>query len=189
MLPDIDQGDSYVGQMTWPFSRLVQFIFGHRKIIHSPLWTIFIIWLLYKIGPGIPKTGILIEMIIFSIFAVIMFIDRIKLYVVWLAIDIVMMLFINTQFTCQGFYYLIITGLSIGIVSHLLLDAMTMSGIPLFYPFSGKTFSIAKLQTNRHEIIVMFLSILALVLVIGFKYLDFHSLIVDNIINKIKMLN
>lgn len=60
-----------------------------------------------------------------------------------------------------------IIGLNIGILSHLILDMMTVSGVPLFYPYK-KSFRIMKLKTNtEHEIAVMSL------LIVGIGWLIF----------------
>lgn len=39
-------------------------------------------------------------------------------------------------------------GLFLGIFSHLLLDSFTLGGLPWFYPFSKKRFSLGKIKTN-----------------------------------------
>jgi inner membrane protein len=41
-----------------------------------------------------------------------------------------------------------IKGLFLGILSHLLLDSFTIAGLPWFYPFSKKKFSMSKIKTN-----------------------------------------
>ena len=49
----------------------------------------------------------------------------------------------------------LILGFSIGYISHLLLDAMTVSGVPLLYPYKKK-FRMMRLRTNtEHETIVL----------------------------------
>lgn len=60
-----------------------------------------------------------------------------------------------------------ILGLNIGMLSHLILDMMAVSGVPLFYPYK-KNFRIMRLKTNtEHEIAVMSL------LIIGIGWLIF----------------
>lgn len=51
-------------------------------------------------------------------------------------------------------YLCFVIGLCIGGLSHLLLDSMTVSGIPLFYPFSKNKYRISKLTTGKSEHIV-----------------------------------
>lgn len=43
---------------------------------------------------------------------------------------------------------LFIQGIFSGILSHLILDSLTIGGLPWFYPFSKKKFSFAKIKTN-----------------------------------------
>ena len=51
-------------------------------------------------------------------------------------------------------YISFVLGLFIGGLSHLLLDSLTVSGIPLFYPFTKKKYRLAKLTTGKNEVIV-----------------------------------
>ena len=41
-----------------------------------------------------------------------------------------------------------VKGLFLGVLSHLLLDSFTIGGLPWFYPFSKKKFSLGKIKTN-----------------------------------------
>ncbi|CUU48087.1 metal-dependent hydrolase [Clostridium beijerinckii] len=41
-----------------------------------------------------------------------------------------------------------IKGIFLGIFSHLFLDSLTIGGLPWFYPFSKKRFSICMIKTN-----------------------------------------
>lgn len=41
-----------------------------------------------------------------------------------------------------------IKGLFFGVLSHLILDSFTVGGLPWFYPFSKKRFSLGKIKTN-----------------------------------------
>lgn len=41
-----------------------------------------------------------------------------------------------------------IKGLFFGVLSHLILDSFTIGGLPWFYPFSKKRFSLGKIKTN-----------------------------------------
>ncbi|WP_238918751.1 metal-dependent hydrolase [Clostridium sp. YIM B02555] len=45
-------------------------------------------------------------------------------------------------------YFIGITGLFFGILSHLILDSFTIGGLPWFYPFTKKKFSLGKIKTN-----------------------------------------
>lgn len=55
------------------------------------------------------------------------------------------------------FFYLysnFIIGVSIGYLSHLFLDFLTVQGIPLFYPFIKKKYRICNFKTKKHEDLV-----------------------------------
>ncbi|MES5837493.1 metal-dependent hydrolase [Bacillus cereus group sp. MG11] len=54
----------------------------------------------------------------------------------------------------QVLYSQFVIGITVGCLSHLLLDSMTKAGVPLFYPFTKKHFRIAKFRTNRDEFVV-----------------------------------
>jgi inner membrane protein len=41
-----------------------------------------------------------------------------------------------------------VTGIFCGILSHLILDSFTIGGLPWFYPFSKKRFSLCNIKTN-----------------------------------------
>ena len=51
-----------------------------------------------------------------------------------------------------GYSYLgVVIGLGIGILSHTLLDWLTVGGIPLLYPFTKKKFHLMSLKTSKHS--------------------------------------
>lgn len=56
-------------------------------------------------------------------------------------------------------YSNIVVGFCIGWISHLILDLLTVKGIPLFYPFVKKKYRILKFKTNRDEEFVSILTI------------------------------
>lgn len=55
----------------------------------------------------------------------------------------------------QAFFLPFGLGLAVGYFSHLLLDMLTVSGIPLFYPIFRKDIRIAKLHSGRDDFMVM----------------------------------
>lgn len=48
-------------------------------------------------------------------------------------------------------YSNLVIGFSIGYMSHLLLDLLTVQGIPLFYPFDKTKYRICRFKTSKHE--------------------------------------
>ena len=56
-------------------------------------------------------------------------------------------------------YSNIIIGFCVGWFSHLLLDLLTVKGIPIFYPFIKKKYNLLKFKTNKDEEFVSILVI------------------------------
>jgi inner membrane protein len=67
----------------------------------------------------------------------------------------------------QLFLLVFITGCLIGAISHLFLDSLTVSGIPLLYPLSSKKFRLLTLKTGgigeKIIIVIMIIAIIFLV--------------------------
>lgn len=57
-------------------------------------------------------------------------------------------------------YSNIIIGFCVGWFSHLLLDLLTVKGIPVFYPFIKKKYNLLRFKTNKDEEFVSILVIL-----------------------------
>lgn len=74
--------------------------------------------------------------------------------------------FLNT------FYFNLVFGIFIGIISHLFLDSLTISGIPLLYPFTKKKFHLLNYSTNRKEYLpkILILLFTAVFLYVRVKY-------------------
>ena len=54
----------------------------------------------------------------------------------------------------QPFGWAGVVGMFVGYLSHLFLDALTPSGIPLLSPFSKRKFRLAKLTTGKYDFLV-----------------------------------
>ena len=65
---------------------------------------------------------------------------------------------------------LIFIGLSAGYLSHLLMDMMTISGVPLLWPIINRKISILPLKTNRDEWIAILLFIIPVLLALNFHF-------------------
>ena len=52
------------------------------------------------------------------------------------------------------FYSNFTIGFSVGYISHLVLDSLTVEGIPLFYPFDKTKYRFMKFKTKKHENLV-----------------------------------
>ena len=51
-------------------------------------------------------------------------------------------------------YVAFVVGVFVGAISHIILDSMTISGVPIFFPISKKKFRIARFKTGKNEWIV-----------------------------------
>lgn len=65
-----------------------------------------------------------------------------------------------------------IIGLTIGYLSHLLMDAMTEMGVPLLWPITKRKISIMKLKTNRHEWIAIAMFVCLVIIVFFLKNIE-----------------
>lgn len=65
---------------------------------------------------------------------------------------------------------ILLTSFVAGYFSHLLMDSLTVGGIPWLYPFSKKCYSIAHLKTNKNEIIAQILFIIPTIIFVLTKY-------------------
>lgn len=65
-------------------------------------------------------------------------------------------------------YISFVIGLFIGGISHLILDSMTIAGIPLLYPFIKKKYRIAKFTTGKHETFVQIILVISTIIIINF---------------------
>lgn len=128
LMPDIDLPSSTVGKRVKPISYLINQIFGHRGITHTPILHIICSIFLLILGGGL--TG-----------------------------------FIKLT------YLSFVIGLFVGGVSHLVLDAMTVKGIPFLYPFSKKRQRIASFTTGQDEFIVQVITVGFTILVMGICFL------------------
>lgn len=84
-----------------------------------------------------------------------------------LLIGVLLQSFYPTIPTAYKPFYLGATlGITIGYASHLILDAFTVSGIPLLSPISRKKYRLMKLHTGKHEwFVIIFLTILTTAIV------------------------
>ena len=102
LMPDIDHPLSKAGKKAGIFSVLINRIFGHRGLLHTPFFLFVSFFIFY------------------------LFLNQLNL----------------------SFYYPLLFGYCIGYTSHLFLDSITVSGIPLLYPFYKKKKSLIKMKTG-----------------------------------------
>lgn len=89
--------------------------------------------------------------------------------IIHVLITIILLLFGGTLTDFPKLMYVsFVIGLFIGGISHLLLDSMTVAGIPLLYPFSKKKYRIAKFTTGKSEIFVQATVVVVTLIMINF---------------------
>lgn len=73
-------------------------------------------------------------------------------------------LLLLTTYLFEGvFHYIysnLIIGICVGYLSHLLLDSFTVKGIPIYYPFSSKTYKLFNFKTGKDEELVSMIILL-----------------------------
>ena len=70
----------------------------------------------------------------------------------------------------KSMYENFVFGLFLGCISHLVLDFITVEGIPILYPISKKKFHLMKFKTGKNETLVRILMfLLTIALFIHFK--------------------
>lgn len=72
----------------------------------------------------------------------------------------------------QVIYFYFSLGLIVGYISHLLLDATTVSGIPFLYPVIKKSYSIGSFKTGKDDFKVSIILIFITIVVIYLKYIN-----------------
>lgn len=81
-----------------------------------------------------------------------------------IALILTSILVLLPSFLLNGMPYFLYThfaiGISVGFLSHLILDMSTKSGVPLLYPFIRKSYRIAKLTTGKHDMLVAVIAVM-----------------------------
>lgn len=145
ILVDIDSEKTIIGNNLKPFSTIIQKTFGHRMLVHSPLFLICFYALFSSIlYYGQPFHNIIgnILGIIALILIITLFISNfnkyglfniLKSFVLYLGFPLVILE------QCYHSPELVLNGIVFGWIGHLFLDMMTVGGIPLFYPIKFKS--------------------------------------------------
>lgn len=82
------------------------------------------------------------------------------------------LLLFTTYFFEGVFHYIysnLIIGICVGYISHLLLDSFTVKGIPLYYPFSSKSYKLFSFKTGKdEELVAILITLLTGLFIIGY---------------------
>lgn len=172
LLPDIDEPSSYVGKRVKPISTVIKSTSGHRWLWHSPFLDLLLpVFLLviyvfgFSIGYGdiIKKVtlGFFGLLSLRSLYSMIRYRRVPVTSLLWTAFSVFC---IYNEELHETFYFLTIFGIFLGYTNHLFLDSLTIRGIPLFYPFSDKKYSLMRLKSGRDDIYVIIVMIVVVTL-------------------------
>ena len=170
LIPDIDHEGSLIGRKMKPVSHVVRKVCGHRGFTHTLLalfgYGLITILLSALIVDNIGQDVEFANRIFFSIIAAtvvgsatIFVLSRLAHIVNHRKLTNVTLLVIAVTFIFAmieprviiGFVPVYMVGSTIGYASHLILDMLTVSGVPLLFPISDHMFRIARLRTGTVE--------------------------------------
>jgi len=156
LLPDIDEPNSYFGKHFTFIAKPMKKFLGHRSLTHSILGVIllFAIFVLLSYIKNENAPYILIGIYILFIiicFPTLSFILIGGLYAIS-----------QTGMAWEDAYIFTAFGFVLGQISHLFMDLITINGIPVFYPFSKKRYSLLPLHTNSGDWVGIIISFITL---------------------------
>lgn len=139
LLVDIDNDNSTIGRDLKPISTIICKIFGHRQLIHAPLFVLLFYFVFNYLFNTFYNSNIRLFQEIYAgatlICVLLSFISNLKdnkgfkksiLFALFI-IGVSTICLYNLQFALYGTIF--------GMIGHLILDMMTKKGIPLIYPF------------------------------------------------------
>lgn len=186
LLPDIDHPESKISKNAQILSKGINMVAGHRGVFHSPLLYIIVFSFLYILIGKIPVsdnanfiTKIML-IIICSFYGILKEKPILLLYSVF---GISLFFIPNSDINVYLLLLNTLIGLFTGVASHLLLDMMTVSGIPFLWPISKHKFRLLKLKTNKHEYIARILVVIPTFIFVFIRYKDFFKPLLIKIIN------
>ena len=191
LLPDIDEPNSKIGQKVKIISGLIKSTFGHRGLMHSLLMTVLLFISLelsrkrFFLDYNNEITLVTYGLMALGLTTLIVktFHYKKKGLAKWTTISIIMCILILLKvyipITHGTYLEWCIIGLITGYLSHLFLDSLTESGVPLLYPFFKFRFRLMKLRTGRHEwlgqLIIVSLTTACTVYFCGSMYTDWTN--------------
>lgn len=165
LIPDIDHQGSTLGKQLKPVSKAVSKIAGHRGATHYPItcvaYTIIMVCL-SKVLASVKEfnmiTGILVALLFsFTMTPLIKLIIKsfhirlnkaIYFGLPYILVILGLVVVFNLKDTAILFTTSLLLGSCMGYLSHLILDAFTVAGIPLFGPAVKTNFRLTKAKTG-----------------------------------------
>lgn len=186
LIPDLDHEGSALSHKVKPLAMVVSSVCEHRGFTHTGLaWFMFtLVCAAIVTGLNFIKidswgtsavVGMMFAFIVTSIVRWLgktFHIKRIKRLtygfmnklIMFTVLFIIFTLFADYMVEYLGYYFI---GLSVGYLSHLLVDMLTVSGVPLLYPHSNKMYRIGNLVTGEDDKwVCKILAIVTVILVI-----------------------
>lgn len=175
LLPDIDHKGSEIGRKLRPVASIVCKHTDHRGFTHTTLCAFIVSMVALALTYGLQSiyTGSLISRVFagvglgFSawiVFDTLLNSMRPKFvhnYHIRKLLDLELPSLIVLCIICiilsnglMSIIYELAWGISIGYISHLVLDMFNPTGVPMLYPYSNHKYSVAKIRTGSHEGIV-----------------------------------
>lgn len=172
LIPDLDHRHSELSKKVKPLGVLVSSVCKHRGFTHTGLCCFLVTLVCFlldvivaniKIGTydwgtsfivGVVFTGIIMSVFVGLVkFTHIKKLNRIrfnkeKMLMLTIVVLGLTTLFADILVNYIGYY---IIGISVGYVSHLLVDMLTVSGVPLMYPYTNKMYRLATLTTGEDD--------------------------------------
>lgn len=141
ILTDIDNNESMIGRDLRPFSTIIQKIFGHRYLIHSPFFILLFYYILNFIIQNTNQYNFEVAKIfttIVFICSILSFISNLRDHQKIVKCIIIFMLTNMLGNLCAQNLQFALYGATFGMCGHLCLDILTKKGIPLLYPIKFK---------------------------------------------------
>lgn len=172
LIPDLDHRHSELSKKVKPLGMVVSSVCKHRGFTHTglacfavTLICLFLDFLVANINIGtydwgtsfiigVIFTGIIMSVLVGLIkFTHIKKLNRVrfnkeKMLIVTIVVLGLTTLFADILVNYIGYY---IIGIAVGYISHLLVDMLTVSGVPLMYPYTNKMYRLATLTTGEDD--------------------------------------
>ena len=160
MLPDIDHPNSKISKKARITSRVVNTVAGHRGLLHAPLFVV-LLWILFRIV----KTTMINSSVVSSVISLIIsmavpfagiiiaLMKRGRISVTATMLIGMVFYWISQVYSMEMLYQCFTTGIITGYISHLAMDSMTRTGIPLLYPITNRKYHVLSLKTGRDDLL------------------------------------
>lgn len=155
VLVDMDNAKTMIGENMRPFSTIIQNKFGHRMLIHSPLFLFAFFsffWLLLNYGQSFYNIIGIVLGIIALIFIGTLFVTNFNGHKLFKSLFLFLLLPLGLLYICYQSPEYVLYGVTFGWIGHLALDILTKGGIPLLYPIKFKDKKSGKKRVKKFRL-------------------------------------